>query len=109
MSGSLLISEELTGEMGTASESQSGSIAVIWHRFGPYHLARLAACARAFRVIGIEMSGSDLTYAWKAENGPVPFPRHTLYPTVDCSTVDNRSVAASMPAWGVREQASPDS
>ena len=96
MSGSLAISEELTPELNAANESQSGSIAVIWHRFGPYHLARLSACARAFRVIGIEMSGSDLTYAWKPENGPVPFPRHTLYPTVDCSTVDNRTVAASI-------------
>ncbi len=110
----MAITHVLTPEKNSASESQRGSVAVIWHRFGPYHLARLSACARAFRVIGIEMSGSDLTYAWKVENGPVPFVRHTLYPEVDCSTVDNRSVAAciartltelqptavAIPSWG---------
>jgi 1,2-diacylglycerol 3-alpha-glucosyltransferase len=114
MSGAKVVTETATADAGAAHKLRSGPIVVIWHRFGPYHLARLAACARIFEVVGIEMSGSDLTYAWKSENGPVPYPRHTLYPDVDCNTVDNRLVAdritsqldelrpaaVAIPSWG---------
>ena len=94
--------------------SSTAPIAVIWHRFGPYHLARLAACATHFPVVGIEMSGADLTYAWRTEAGAVPFRRLTVFPDVDCTTLDNRVVAkqvqsvldqlrpaaVAIPSWG---------
>ena len=39
-------------------------LAVIWHRLGPYHLARLRATAQRVELTAIEMSGEDKTYAW---------------------------------------------
>ena len=77
---------------------EAAPIAVIWHRFGPYHLARLAACATQFPVVGIEMSGADLTYAWRTEAGAVPFRRLTVFPDMDCSSLDNRMVAKQVQA-----------
>jgi len=96
------------------SSASTRPIAVIWHRFGPYHLARLAACASQFSVVGIEMSGADLTYAWRTEAGAVPFRRLTVFPDVDCTSLDNRVVAkqvqtvldqlrpaaVAIPSWG---------
>ena len=82
-----------------ASQVKSAApIAVIWHRFGPYHLARLAACATQFPVVGIEMSGADLTYAWRTEAGAVPFRRLTVFPDLDCNSLDNRLVAKQVQA-----------
>jgi len=39
-------------------------IAVLFARFGPYHVARLRALARAHEVVGIELSGENINYAW---------------------------------------------
>src|SRR5438046_3176434 len=38
--------------------------AVLFHRFGPYHLARLAAAGRRGVVTGIEVSAVTREYAW---------------------------------------------
>jgi len=44
------------------------TLAICWPRFGPYHLARIDACAKAFRgeisVVGIETSPTESVYAW---------------------------------------------
>lgn len=44
-------------------------LAVIFHRFGPYHLARLAAAARVADVLGIEEAAETSEYAWDAVDG----------------------------------------
>ncbi len=82
----------------TPASHRKGPVAIIWHRFGPYHLARLKACATRYPVVGIEMSGADLTYAWRTETDPVPFTRETLFPGVDCTTVSARVVAGKVEA-----------
>ncbi len=48
---------------------ETGCIAIVWARFGPYHWARLRAAADAgaelgTRVVGIEMASDDEEYAW---------------------------------------------
>jgi glycosyltransferase involved in cell wall biosynthesis len=58
----------------------------LWSNFGPYHIDRLEAAARAlsaeFRVIGIEMGGSSDTYAWTRPAGSPALERITLFPTL---------------------------
>jgi len=60
-------------------------VAVHFARFGPYHLARIDAAARAladtdWEVAGLETSGSDATYAWKEERGSTGWERRTVFP-----------------------------
>lgn len=59
--------------------------AVIWARFGPYHLARLKAASAALAahggtVIGVEVARSDATYDWAVVDGSDGFERKTLFP-----------------------------
>jgi L-malate glycosyltransferase len=58
----------------------------LWSNFGPYHIDRLEAAARAlsaeFRVIGIEMGGSSDTYAWTRPVDSPALERITLFPTL---------------------------
>lgn len=46
-------------------------IIVSWHRFGPYHHARLRAAAEIFSIVGLEISRVDHVNAWTlvAESG----------------------------------------
>ena len=60
-------------------------LAVIWSRFGPYHLARLAGAASAgvplgIQVVGIEVASKDGQYEWALESGNVGFERVTVFP-----------------------------
>jgi len=58
-------------------------IAVIFHRFGPYHFARLRAAGRLLQIVGIESSGVDETYAWDVVAGADSFQRMTLFDRAD--------------------------
>lgn len=42
------------------------SLAVIFHRFGPYHRTRIQALATQFDVVGVELSKQTDQYAWDA-------------------------------------------
>jgi glycosyltransferase involved in cell wall biosynthesis len=53
--------------------------AFLFHRFGPYHHARLRAVKREVEVVGIEMSAVDTTYAWAAEAPAQSFRQVTLF------------------------------
>lgn len=53
--------------------------AFLFHRFGPYHHARLCAVKREVEVIGIEVSAVDATYAWAAEAPSPIFRQVTLF------------------------------
>ena len=89
-------------------------LALVWHRLGPYHLARLRATAQRVNLTVIEMSGEDETYAWKKICGVDGFRRLTVFPTCDCNTrtpgeVAKRLAAAldgvrpdvlAIPSWG---------
>jgi len=93
-----------------------GSVAVIFNRFGPYHLARLRAAAARMRIIGIEVFGKDKTYGWEVVRGDEPFRRVTLFETqgdhIRRSQVQRaitellereRPSAVAMPGWSSRE------
>jgi glycosyltransferase involved in cell wall biosynthesis len=64
------------GQMGEA-------IAVVWARFGPYHMDRCEALGERMtgrRVYGIEIVGRDRIYAWEATGPGASFTKHTLFP-----------------------------
>lgn len=58
-------------------------IAVLFHRIGPYHRARLAAAGQRGKLMAIELSGSDETYAWDLLEGADGFQRVTVFPGKD--------------------------
>ena len=52
--------------------------AVLFHRIGPYHFARLRAASSVFHLAAIEYSKEDSTYAWDQVSGSDGFTRITL-------------------------------
>jgi 1,2-diacylglycerol 3-alpha-glucosyltransferase len=58
-------------------------IAVIFHRLGPYHFARLRAAGSLSSIIAVETSGTDETYAWDLIAGADGFERVTLFENAD--------------------------
>lgn len=67
-------------------------IAVVWHRLGPYHLARLRAAGKVAEIVAIEMSGADNTYAWDKVESTEGFQRVTVYPDCDCNTMPRSDI-----------------
>ncbi len=60
---------------------------VIFHRFGPYHYARVGAANRVRPVIALELSGEDRTYAWTPIKGDAEFEKHIVFPAADCESL----------------------
>ena len=58
-------------------------IAVIFHRFGPYHYARLNAAGKEHSVVGIELSAHSSEYAWERAENAQTFRKVTLFPEAD--------------------------
>ena len=58
-------------------------LCVIFHRFGPYHLARLEAASRVCELTAIELSAETGEYAWEKVSGARGFQRVTLFPRGD--------------------------
>ncbi len=52
-------------------------IVVLFDNLGPYHIARLKACAQSFSLLAIEHRSASKDYAWDPATG-VPFERMTL-------------------------------
>lgn len=50
-------------------------LGVAFHRFGPYHMARLKSLANLEQLVGIEFSTVDNTYSWKQVEKNAPFER----------------------------------
>jgi glycosyltransferase involved in cell wall biosynthesis len=74
-------------------------IAVIWSRFGPYHIARLRGAVRyaddngsGVRIYGIEIAESDAQYAWDHMPGNSGFERHTLFPKTSYHAIQPRDI-----------------
>ena len=92
VSVNLILSVERQSAVG---ESGRPVVAVIWQRFGPYHLARLRGAADVLRtggwqVVGIEVAEED-EYRWSA-NVERPVIRHTLFPKKNYSTLPARFI-----------------
>lgn len=77
-------------------------VAVIWQRFGPYHLARLKGAAEALaehgvEVHGIEIAREDPEYRWDVvEDSGGPFWRHTLFPKSNYADLSTTSLSARL-------------
>jgi glycosyltransferase involved in cell wall biosynthesis len=67
-----------------------GPVAVIFNRFGPYHLARLGAAAKRMPIVGIEVVAKDRTYAWDVVRGSKGFRRVTLFETEEANLAGSR-------------------
>ena len=61
-------------------------IAVLFHRLGPYHHARLAAAAKYSDLTAVEFSSIDQTYAWDQVKGLPEFQQITLFDDADVDT-----------------------
>jgi len=68
--------------------------AVIFHRLGPYHFARLRAAGRLLPIVAVETSGVDETYAWDSIAGAAGFERVTLFDHADSQRLPARAVAS---------------
>lgn len=53
-------------------------VAVLFERFGPYHVARLDAASARLDVVGVEMTRMDSTYAWASTEGQGAFERRVV-------------------------------
>ena len=58
-------------------------IAVVFHRFGPYHCARLKGAAERCEVIGIELGSETSEYGWAKVDQSYSFKRTVLFPEGD--------------------------
>lgn len=58
-------------------------VAVIFHRFGPYHCGRLEAAARRCEVLAIELGGETSEYGWAKVKQTHSFKRVSLFPEAD--------------------------
>ena len=72
--------------------------AIIFHRLGPYHFARLRAAGRRLPVVAVETSGADETYAWDVIAGADGFERVTLFANADAQKQPAREVTRRMVA-----------
>jgi 1,2-diacylglycerol 3-alpha-glucosyltransferase len=54
-------------------------VAILFHRLGPYHLARCVAAGSRCSLTVIEFSSVDDTYAWSEVDGAPNFARLTLF------------------------------
>lgn len=90
--------------MTDASQAGFPRVAILFHRFGPYHMSRLSAAARHMSVIGVEFSGTDRTYAWDDVGEGSPFPRLVVSPDIEHESIPSlvNKIAATL------ERVAPD-
>jgi 1,2-diacylglycerol 3-alpha-glucosyltransferase len=86
-------------------------IAIQFARFGPYHLARIAAAVKVlankgWEVVGLETAGTDSTYAWKEETEVQPWKRHTVFPGEEWETLAPARARQGM--IGALDELNPD-
>lgn len=90
------------------------SVAVVFHRLGPYHHARLCAASKKHKVIAIQGCRHDTIYQWDKIDHQGEYPLETLFDSGDCEdktfVVLRRNVAETLnrldpavvmiPGWG---------
>lgn len=69
-------------------------IAVFFHRFGPYHLARLEAAAAGGNLVGIQISSETRDYAWDAVEPTGSLRVETLFRGADSRAVSRGMMGA---------------
>lgn len=69
----------------------NGPVAILFDRFGPYHLARLRAAAAIMPIQALELCGESTEYAWDAVQDQA-VPRVTLFPERDRSALHGNEV-----------------
>ena len=91
-------------------------LAVIFDRFGPYHIARLKAAALCTDLTGIEIAGQSDEYAWARISDVSGFRQCTRLPDVSTKAVSQRNIlhaleltladikpdVVAIPGWGTR-------
>lgn len=81
-------------------------VAVCFHRFGPYHVARLAAAAGKMNIVGIEFSASTSEYAWDAVESSATFRRVVVFPEGDIRGCTRNKIVRRI--WDVMDEIRPD-
>ncbi len=72
--------------------NQNTRLAVLFHRIGPMHDARLLSAAQLGDVVAIEFTRVDKTYLWDTIDDVVGYQRLTVFPTQDSHTIPSRRV-----------------
>ncbi len=106
----------------SAQRAGPATVALVFSRFGPYHLARIRAAAAALSDAGhalapIAVAGRDRTYAWAPVELPAGCSAHVLFPDADYESLGARAigrrlaerldairpVVAALPGWAFAE------
>lgn len=79
------------------------TIAILWSRFGPYHLARLRGAALAgagcgLAVLGLEVASTDRQYGWEPAPGGDGFERRTLFAEAAYEDLPRGAIARAVTA-----------
>lgn len=99
----------------SASAAGRPRVAVLFDRFGPYHLARLNGAASRVDVHGIELNRIDDVYAWDRVDDGAQFQRYALFDRAEnvpgfaalAATIGDlldriKPTAVAVPGWGYR-------
>jgi glycosyltransferase involved in cell wall biosynthesis len=81
-------------------------IAVIFDRFGPYHVARLDAAGRRATITGIEVAEESAEYAWEKVIGSATYSRRTLFRGMTSRTLKRSQIDREM--WRALDETKPD-
>ena len=105
-----MIKSDLTASTPLETLKHQVRLAILCHRIGPYHFARVRAAAKKFPTTVIEAFQSDDTYAWDLVDGAEGFTRVTLFkksPATPSALLqglqkgldDCRPAAVAIPGW----------
>ena len=73
-------------------------VAVLFDRFGPYHIARLEAAAKYVEVIPMEVSGETNEYQWdKVESNSIAKPHYLICQPRQPRNIHRRSSLKPLP------------
>ncbi|MCR9115325.1 MAG: glycosyltransferase family 4 protein [bacterium] len=84
------------------TEKDRPHLAIVFHRFGPYHRVRIESCTKHFRVTGVELSRDTSEYAWDQ----VLLDRPCNH-VVICEDGDSRNTTAAQLSALVNEKLTP--
>lgn len=87
--------------MNTMNNAGTGILAVVFSRFGPYHLARLNGARMALERAGgglaaIAVAASDRVYAWSRIDESLAHSTRVLFPNQDYETVPEKELSVRL-------------